>query len=76
MEHIALECVLRKYYSWQYEYKYLLDKECNICLESMKDHYVLILPCNHIDHAECILTAIHKYKFRKCPDCQKKFLNI
>ena len=46
-----------------------LIKECSICLNEMKiDDKLLILPCKHYYHKECITKWFKKSK--TCPECR------
>lgn len=54
--------------------KYEHDDECAICMDSMKNNYVITLSCKHTYHRNCILTNICKFKKYICPEvkCKKK----
>lgn len=46
-----------------------LIKECSICLNEMKiDDKLIILPCKHYYHKECIAEWFKKSK--TCPECR------
>ena len=46
------------------------ENKCNVCIDQMKkDEEVIILPCNHTFHANCIEEWLTKYNY-KCPICK------
>ena len=46
---------------------------CYICMLTMKNKYVIKLPCHHVFHRNCILKNIYTYQRKKCPliHCEK-----
>jgi hypothetical protein len=49
-----------------------LDKCCSVCMDDLvKDNEVIILPCNHIFHTNCIEEWLSKYNYN-CPVCKKE----
>jgi hypothetical protein len=49
-----------------------LNTECNICLEEYNNtDDLLVLPCNHYFHTQCIKTWLSKTS-NKCPLCKNK----
>ncbi|AYV78333.1 MAG: hypothetical protein Edafosvirus10_8 [Edafosvirus sp.] len=68
-DDILLEVVLTSKYGWLNIGRYYQIDDCQICLECLKDTYVLILPCDHVFHKNCILKNIVEYKRYKCPQC-------
>ena len=52
-----------------------LDKKCTYCLElySQKPQNVLVLPCGHIYHKDCVADWI--FKKNSCPICRKDAFN-
>ena len=49
-----------------------IDQKCNICLEDMiAGEEVVVLPCDHTYHSNCILTYLEEYNY-KCPICRKE----
>ena len=44
-------------------------KECSICLSDIdKNSTIIVLPCNHIYHKNCIISWFNKNK--TCPNCR------
>lgn len=70
---IEVEYVLKKHYGWKAIEEYNCDESCSLCLQNMKDSYVLKLPCSHVYDVDCILEAIIEYYYLKCPDCSETF---
>lgn len=68
-QNILLECVLQRNYECTSVHKFVDDIDCKICTISMKDEHVIILPCKHIFHNDCIFTYILKFNGRKCAEC-------
>lgn len=66
--------LLYKYGFKQYE-KYVKDTRCNICLDTMKDTYVLETGCGHPFHRKCLMQNISNFNRIKCPEpkCNKKY---
>jgi hypothetical protein len=49
-----------------------LDKCCSVCMDELvKDNQVIILPCEHIFHTNCIEEWLSKYNYN-CPVCKKE----
>ena len=49
-----------------------LDKCCSVCMDELvKDNEVIILPCEHIFHTNCIEEWLSKYNYN-CPVCKKE----
>jgi len=49
-----------------------LDKCCSVCMDDLvKDNEVIILPCEHIFHTNCIEEWLSKYNYN-CPVCKKE----
>ena len=48
----------------------LHDAACSICLEEAADsgEQLLMLPCKHLFHAECLQTRLHSHD--SCPICR------
>lgn len=50
-----------------------LKKRCDICLYYYQlDDEVMVLPCAHLYHKECILPWFEEHT--TCPDCKSKWL--
>lgn len=73
---ILREIVLLRNYKCTNNGSYDKDEECLICMDSMKDQYVITLQCNHTFHRECIMENIFTYERYACPDtkCPKRKL--
>lgn len=71
-KHVALELLFKIHYGWEEYSEWYTDQECTICMESMQDKYVLMLPCHDLYHHDCILEAV-EHGMRTCPDCQQFF---
>ena len=49
-----------------------LDKCCSVCMDELvKENEVIILPCNHTFHTNCIEEWLSKYNYI-CPVCKKE----
>jgi hypothetical protein len=47
-----------------------LDNKCNVCMDDMnKDEEIIILPCKHTYHSNCIDEWLNNYNY-KCPICK------
>ena len=55
---------VKAYSKWNY------SDDCTICLDSMKDQYVLRYPCSpeHVFHRNCLLACVLTYDV-VCPIC-------
>lgn len=73
---ILIESILCLNYGWKQHPKCTLDKQCNICLDSIKDKYVLETNCGHHFDYDCIMFSLTDFKFYKCPDCQKPYKKV
>lgn len=73
---ILIETILCLNYGWKQHPKCAFDKQCEICLESMKDKYVLETNCGHFFDYECIMFSMTDFKFYKCPSCQKAYKKV
>lgn len=51
--------------------KFLCPEEssCPICLDTLKDSYVIMLPCKHVYHRDCFYRCLFDYNKKHCPDC-------
>ena len=47
------------------------DENCAICIDPMKDQYVLSYPCtaSHTFHRNCVLTNLLHHGRVNCPSC-------
>jgi len=54
----------------QNEYDLIQDRECLICMNTMKIEDIERLRCQHIFHRECLLTWMEIRQ--NCPLCRKK----
>lgn len=68
-QNILLECILQRDYECTFVHKFVDDIDCKICTISMKDEPVIILPCKHIFHNDCMFTYILNFSGRKCAEC-------
>jgi hypothetical protein len=50
----------------------IIEEECSICLEPLKNHSFCILNCNHYYHEKCIKKWHSKKPF--CPICSRDTL--
>ena len=74
-KEILVEMVLCSNYGWKQHPKYQKDGQCDICFDdTMKDTYVLELPCGHAYHNRCIMLTVAKHKYTRCPTCNKPFV--
>lgn len=71
-KEIAYEMLLCSEYGCEQIEQYEDDDVCNICMDTMKDGYVLKTPCNHFFHWDCIYFSL-KYGHFKCIDCNEPF---
>ena len=57
-------------------YTITIDEDCVYCLDTMKDKYVIKLPCGHIFHRNCFLEQLLVHKITLCPciSCRKDLL--
>ena len=46
----------------------MTDKECPICLESIKEKIYITTPCNHVYCSKCFMNLLDT----KCPLCRKE----
>jgi len=70
---VALELFLKIRCGWTENENWTSEtgeNDCTICMDSMENCYVIIPPCHHVFHYECILEAL-KYDQRRCPDCKR-----
>lgn len=47
------------------------NKDCKICLDTMKDKYTIKLKCSCIFHRDCLYKCFYNNDI-KCPTCNKK----
>lgn len=71
IKEIEIELLLLMKYGWKQHPNYNYEKICDICMEDMKDKYVLETECHHSYHRECIMITFTDYGFLKCPSCSK-----
>lgn len=64
---IYKEIMLIRYYNCKNNGIYDKDEDCPICTDTLKDEYVLILPCNHVFHRECIMENMFTHCRDECP---------
>ena len=59
------------------EFKENLDEMCTICFDKFKQNEsIIILPCNHIFHCNCIKKWLERtLEEPLCPNCKKNILN-
>lgn len=72
-KEILCELLLVTKYEWKQHPKYNEEKFCDICMDEMKNEYILQTNCCHFFHRDCIMEALIRYKFLKCPKCMKSF---
>jgi hypothetical protein len=77
MERKAIEAefemILCVEYGWKQHPKFAGNIECKICLDTLKNKYVLETDCKHFfDHA-CIMETLINHSMFKCPICSKKY---
>ena len=70
---IFKEILLIKNYGCRNNGSYEGYEECPICIETLHNEYVFILPCGHTFHRECILENIITHDRHECPfpNCEK-----
>ena len=70
-KYFLMELVLGKNYLVTVVEKYEKDEECSICLETLKDTEVMMIPCGHDYHKSCTLELFVDYGWLQCPapDC-------
>ena len=75
MSKLLIEATLLRNYGWKRYDKFGEDKDCSICLDTMKDTCVLETECGHVYHPDCIIMAIMEYRARECLeiDCSEKY---
>lgn len=69
---VTTEIILLKECGWKRYINYEGDQECKICLDSMKDGYILESKCKHLFHVDCVLRFIVLYENDCCPECMTK----
>jgi len=75
---VTLEVLLLDQYNFKSNGNYNKEINCSICMETMKNSYVIILPCDHVYHRNCALNNIYTYRRTCCPDpkCNHKFVKV
>jgi hypothetical protein len=63
---VLFETLLLTKYGWNNEYN---NKDCAICLESLKNKHSLTTNCEHSFCRNCILANIMIYERINCPCC-------
>lgn len=73
--YFMLEYILQSNYGWTYSDDFSEDKECIICLDTLKNNVVATTGCGHSFHCACIYINMIKYDRYACPEagCKKKF---
>lgn len=62
-----------EYNKIKYNDKIHTEKECPICLEEFKqDESIVLLPCLHYFHEDCLNAWFKKSTNIECPLCKKK----
>ncbi len=56
------------------KYKFIQDKDCPICMLSIKNMDARKMECNHVFHKNCIDKWLIQYKKVYCPVCRLHFL--
>jgi hypothetical protein len=63
------EVVLRKNYGFKVIDVFDEEEDCSVCSDSMEDDPVLIPPCGHKFHHNCLMECIVEYNMKSCPSC-------
>ena len=72
-KEIEIEVVMTNLYNWKQHSKFEQNKICDICMDNMKDLYVLETNCGHFYHYNCIMITFTEYQMLKCPTCFQKY---